>query len=355
MIRTVVTRLFSVTLLVCISGSAGASAAEPVVSVLVGGLLKPEGGTFDPDRSPLDSPFGVGLDRAGNLYAVELGGGRVHELSPDGKLTTLAGRHKATGYRGDGGPAGEALFNGMHNLAVTPEGDLYIADSWNHCVRKIDGRTGVISTFAGTGKAGFRGDGGPADRASFDYLMCVTLSPSGDKLYLTDLRNRRVRAIDMKTRVVTTVAGDGRRGVPRDGAPAAKSPLVDPRAAAPDSKGNVYILERAGHALRVVTPDGRIRTVAGTGKPGDKDGPAREAMLNSPKHLCVDDRDRVYIADDLNAKIRRYDPESQTLTTVLGGGTGAPPVRLSHPHGVWFHGGVLYVVDTGHNRILTVR
>ena len=137
--------------------------------------------------------------------------------------------------------------------------------------------------------------------------MCVSLNPSNDKLYIADLKNRRIRVIDLETGIVTTIAGNGEKGVPADGSVATESPLVDPRAVAVDSNNHVYVLERGGHALRVVTPDGRIRTVAGIGKPGDADGPALEARLKSPKHLAIDANDRVIIADDQNARIRLYD------------------------------------------------
>jgi DNA-binding beta-propeller fold protein YncE len=326
------------------------AAEEPKVTVVLGHLLPAEGGPAAVKPSPLTMPFGVAFDRAGNLFVVELGGGRLHRLTA-GKLTTLAGGSK--GYAGDGGPAGKAAFNGMHNVAVTPDGDVYIADSWNHSVRKI--RRGTVTTFAGTGKAGFAGDGGPAGKARFNQLMCVTLAPDGKALYLADLGNRRIRVIDLKTGIVRTVAGNGRKGVPADGAAATASPLVDPRAVAVDSRGRVYILERSGHALRVVTPDGKIRTVAGTGKPGDADGPARKAGLSGPKHLCVDAADNVYIADERNALIRKYDPRKGTLTTVLGRGQGSPAVRLREPHGVCVRAGQLYVVDSGHNRVLRVE
>ncbi len=123
-----------------------------------------------------------------------------------------------------------------------------------------------------------------------------------------------------------------------------------------DRRGNMLIVElEGGHALRVVTPNGRIRTVAGTGERGDRDGPARQAQLNSPKHLCVDGDDNVIIADDQNGLIRKYSPTTQTVTSLLGRGQSEPPVRLSHPHGVCFDSGSLYVVDTGNNRILRVE
>ncbi len=327
-------------------------ADEPNVSVIVGHLLADEGGSDDA-ISPLKSPFGVDFDSRGDMIIVELEGGRVHRLAADGKLTTIAGDGSKS-YQGDGGPALKATFNGMHNVAVTPNNDVYIADSWNHCIRRIDGKSGVISTFAGTGEAGFGGDGGPADKATFDFVMCISLNPANDALYVADLKNLRIRAIDLKTKIVRTISGNGKKGVPKDGADAQKSPLVDPRAVAVDSRGVVYVLERGGHALRAVTPDGKIRTVAGTGKKGFGDGPALEAQFGSPKHLCVDDNDNVYIADDLNGAVRKYAPRTETVSTVVGQGHGRPVVKLLHPHGVCFEQGTLYVVDMGNDRILRV-
>ena len=124
-----------------------------------------------------------------------------------------------------------------------------------------------------------------------------------------------------------------------------------PRAVAPDSKGNVYVLERGGHALRVVRPNGKIYTVAGTGKRGKQDGPGKQATLGAPKHICVDDADNVYIADEANDLIRKYDPKTGEVSTVLGHGK----VKLDYPHGVTWEKGKLYVVDTGHNRILRIE
>jgi sugar lactone lactonase YvrE len=243
----------------------------------------------------------------------------------------------------------------MHNVAVGADDSIYISDSWNHCIRKIDAKTRVITTIAGTGKVGFSGDGGPADKATFNFLMCITFNKGKDKIYIADLNNRRIRVMDLKTGVVQTIAGNGKQGIPKDGASATDSPLVDPRAVTVDSKNNVYILERGGHALRLVTPDGKITTVAGTGKAGYKDGPALQGQLSGPKHLCVDDQDNVFIADDKNGAVRKYDPVKKTLSTVVGRKLGTPPIELLNPHGVCFHKGTLYVVDTGHHRILKVQ
>ncbi|MCC7422951.1 MAG: hypothetical protein IT428_21970 [Planctomycetaceae bacterium] len=310
----------------------------------------------------LKEPFGVDADGAGNLYIAELGGGRIHKLTPKGEFTTIAGTGRK-GDEGDRGPAAQATFNGMHNLAVTREGAILVADTWNNRIRRIDPRTGLIGPFAATGKKGDSGDGGPALKAECGGLYCVSLNPAGTRAYVTDLDNRRIRGIDLETGTIAAVAGNGKKGVPVDGSLAIESPLIDPRAAVADSKENVYVLERGGHALRVVTPDGKIRTVAGTGKKGppQDDVPALEATLNGPKHLCVDRNDDVIIADAENNVIVRYVPRSGRLIRIAGTGKpgkgnleGTPrEAELSRPHGVFVDPkGTLYIVDSYHERVL---
>ena len=329
--------------------------AEPSdVRFVVGGLMPEEGGDWKRADSPLSNPFGIDFDSQGHMYIVELGGGRVHRLDTSGNLTRIAG-DGSKAYSGDGGPATDATFNGMHNCAVTGDDQLLIADSWNHCVRRIDLDSGMIDTIAGTGKEGFSGDGGPATDATFNFVMCISLSHDKQTLHITDLKNLRVRNVDLRSGTIATVAGNCKKGVPDDFSQATKSPLVDPRAAASDAKGNLYVLERGGNALRVVRPDGSIHTVAGTGQKGHHDGPARQAQFGSPKHLCADPSGNVYIADDVNGAIRKFDPQTSQVTTVLGRGVGHAKLRLSHPHGVCYHDGVLYVVDSGNSRILSVH
>lgn len=339
---------------VAVANLMGGTASAGEVEFVVGDLMVAEGGTWDAKSSPLTSPFGVDFSSNGDLWIVELEGGRVHRLDTAGKLHH-AGGDGTKSYKGDGGKLAGATFNGMHNCAVTPNGDLYIADSWNHCVRKVDAATEVISTIAGTGQKGFSGDGGPATMAMFDFVMCVTLNSTNDVLHIADLNNYRIRAVDLKSGLVTTVAGNGKKGVPKDGDVAVQCPLVDPRAVVQDGKGNVWILERGGHALRVVLPVGTIQTVAGTGNKGFVDGPGLASQFGSPKHLCVDDADNIYIADDENAAIRCIDARTHEVTTVLGQGQGDTRIRLSHPHGVTWEQGWLYVVDMGNNRILRMR
>jgi sugar lactone lactonase YvrE len=312
-------------------------------------------------KAKLMQPFGIDFDKAGNYYLVELTGGRAFKVDPKGVLTRIGGTGKK-GDSGDGGHALDATFNGMHSLAVTPDGTIYAADTWNNRVRKLDAKTGIITPFAGTGKKGDTRPGGPAAGADMGGIYCVAFNADFSKLYLTDLDNRRIRVVNMKTGVIDLVAGNGKKGIPDDGADAKTAPLVDPRAACVDRHGNVYILERGGHALRVVDPAGKIRTVAGTGKPGNSgdDGDARKATLNGPKHLCVDLDDNVIIADTANHVIRKYTPKDGKIVRLAGTGKkgdskdgGAPlSVAFNEPHGVYVHAsGTLYIVDSMNGRV----
>lgn len=343
---------------------AGASAhADKLVLVAGGGDKAPPAAATE---AKLIAPFGVDFDKAGNLFLVELSGGRVHKLDAKGLLSTIAGTTSQKGDAGDGGPAAKALFNGMHSLAITPNGDIYLADTWNNCVRKLTPGTNTISRVTGTGKKGYSGDGGPAVKAQFGGIYCVALDPKAARLILTDLDNRRIRVVDLSTGTVETVAGNGQRGVPPEGADARKAPLVDPRAAVADAAGNVYILERSGHALRVVDPAGKIRTVAGTGQKGfsGDGGDARQALLNGPKHLCIDHDGSVLIADTENHVIRRYLPKEGKIVRVAGtgkkgtAGLGGPPEKaeLNQPHGVTVHpSGTIYITDSSNNRVLKIE
>jgi sugar lactone lactonase YvrE len=340
-----------------------ASATDaPHVSFVVGQRTVAEGGSWSPDQSPLLRPFGVAFTQTPlitpeqtlpehTMWIVELEGGRVFNWK-DRQLSDRVSGDGSRSYKGDGLHFRDATYNGMHNCAIDSSGNLYISDTWNHCVRMVNLKSGIITTIAGTGSPGYSGDGGPATKATFDYVMCVTLDPAEQNLLITDLNNHRIRSLNLKSGVVQTVAGNGQQGIPADGVAAIQSPLSDPRAAAADAAGNLYILERGGHALRMVSPDGRIQTVAGTGSAGFKDGPALTAQLNSPKHLCMSDSGQVIIADDENEAIRAYDPDAKTLTTILGRGFGDPKIRLAHPHGVCWHNNALFVVDSSNNRIL---
>lgn len=336
------------------------SAAEKIVLV-AGGTESAAG--IAAEKTKLNAPFGIDFDRNGVAYIVELTGERLLKLER-GLLHHIGG----TGKRGQTvteGPALNVEFNGMHNLAIGPDGGVYLADTWNQRIRKYDPKTGKVTNYAGTGEKGFGGDGGPAGNAKFGGIYCVTLSQDQLRLVLADLDNRRIRAIDLKTQAVTTVAGNGEKGAPVDNAIAVNSPLVDPRAVTADKEGNVYVLERGGHALRIVDRDGKIRTVVGTGKAGNSgdEGPGKAATMNGPKHLCLDRDGSVIIADTENHVIRRYLPKEDRIVKIAGtgkkgtGGVGGPPlqVELFQPHGVTIGPlGELYIVDSGNNRVLKI-
>jgi DNA-binding beta-propeller fold protein YncE len=349
---------------VCVWSVASGSCPAAERLVLVAGGQRAEVG-IPALEAKLITPFGVDFDRRGNTFLVEMNGQRVLKIDSAGLLHLVAGDGQQ-GNRGDGRPATEAQFNGMHSLAVAPNGDLYLADTWNNRARKIDARAGIITPVAGTGEKGFSGDGGPAVQARFGGIYCVALDRQAQRLYLTDLNNKRIRAVDLASGVVTTVAGNGAKGVPEDGTPAIEAPLVDPRASVVDSRGNLYVLERGGHALRVMDAQtGQIRTVVGTGEPGSAGdgGDARQAQLKGPKHLCVDAEDNVIIADTDNHVIRKYLPREGRIVRIAGSGrkgtagVGGPPLEaeLNQPHGVALRDGRLYIVDSFNHRLLTIE
>lgn len=350
-------------LLVLSLGFVGTSVAG-TVALVAGGGDKPDGSPAAEAKTI--QPFAVDFTRDGTPLFVEMNKGeRLRQLSSDGTLVTLAGTGEK-GAPGTDGPADKATFNGMHNLICAPDGTVYLADTFNHRIRVYDPKTKTVKPFAGTGKPGFAGDGGKAIDAQFNQVICIAADPEVKNIYIADISNKRVRKIDVATGIVTTVAGTGKAGVPKDGEAAAEQPLVDPRAVAVDAKGNLYVLERNGHALRVIDAAGKIRTVAGTGKAGKggDGGPALKAVMSGPKYLSVDPDGSVLITDTENHQIRRYVPGKETIELVAGvgkkgnGGVGGDPLKLemARPHGAITHPktGEIYIADSDNNRVLKI-
>jgi DNA-binding beta-propeller fold protein YncE len=329
--------------------------ASPRIVLVAGGSQ--DAVNISAKSAKLKEPFGTDFDAAGNMWIVEMASGnRLLKVDPSGVLTHVAGQSQP-GFSGDGGPALEARFNGPHNLAILPRGNVLIADTWNGRVREVDLKSGRVNTVDGYEV--------PAEKARGNGPYCITLDFSGTRLYIADLRS--VHVLDLTTHKLSLVAGNGSKGVPVDGSLAVESPLVDPRAVAPDRLGNVYILERGGHALRVVNKEGRIRTVVNaSGKAGGTGdgGPALEALMNGPKHLCVDRDNSVIIADAESNLVRRFVPETGRIERVAGTGQksgdgldGAPEkCGLARPHGVVVHPhtGELYITDSYNNRVLKI-
>ena len=310
------------------------------------------------ENAELKEPFGTGFDAEGNLWIIEMkSGNRLLRVDPSGEVTHVAGQPEA-GYQGDGGAPLDARFNGPHNLAIRPNGAILIADTWNGVVREFDPKSSALRTVPG-----WRAPEGK-ERSNGPY--CIALAPDGKTLHIANLS--QIIALDLSTGETKVVAGNGKKGVPADGAVATEAPLVDPRAVAADRHGNVYVLERGGHALRVVDSKGVIRTVVNrSGKKGHSGdgGPAIDATLNGPKHFCIDRDDSVIIADAENHVIRRYVPSTGKIEAVAGigkntpDGVGGDPLAcgLARPHGVTVHPvtGELYITDSYNNRILKIR
>ncbi|MBA2113602.1 NHL domain-containing protein [Bremerella alba] len=321
------------------------------------------------NKGNLFTPFSVAIDDAGQIYGVEyMAPHRVFQIAPDGKLSFIAG---APGTKIKKGPERareepdplKATFTEMHDIVLGRKENLYIADTHNYRVRKLDMATGQLSTVAGTGEKGFSGDGGPAVKAKLGGIFSIAFGPDFKRLYLVDLANRRIRVVDMETGRIDTFAGNGKNAVPEEGALATQTSLNNPRAVLADRKGNVYILSRNGHSLAVVDTKGRIHTVVNSaGKKGysGDGGPAIEATMNGPKHLALDPKNRVIIADTENHVIRRYNPESGLIELLAGISerqgsalTDDPLTsQLARPHGVRVKEGWLYIADSYNNRVL---
>lgn len=313
----------------------------------------------------VNNPYGVVIGPDGALYFCDLDNQRIRRLDlATGRTTTVAGNGQR-GYSGDGGPATEASLNMPHEIQFDGAGHLYIVERDNHIVRRVDRATGVISTFAGTGAAGFAGDGGPASQAQLRQPHSIAFDPQG-WLWICDIGNHRIRRVNLSTRTIETYAGTGERQSTPDGAPLAGTPLNGPRAMALDPEGSLYVALREGNAIyRIDLAAETIHHVAGTGEPGysGDGGSARLATLAGPKGLAYGADRTLYVADTENHVVRRVDLATGLITTVLGTGErgdGPEPdplrCQLARPHGVFVDSsGALYVGDSEAHRIRVLR
>lgn len=260
---------------------------------------------------------GIAVDAKSSIYISRRDENRISRIDPKGKITNYAGSGKS-GFSGDGGPATQAEIKVPAGLTFDKEGNLYIADRENHRVRKVDTR-GIITTVAGNGTAGFSGDGGPAINASLNFPSGVVCDDKGN-LYISDRSNNRIRIVDSKG-IIQTFAGTGAEGFQGDGGPAKQAVLDKPFGLALDKKRNLYIADRNNNRIRKVDTNGIISTVAGDGGfffMGDN-GPASRASLAGPTGLAVDDAGNIYIADRNNNRIRMVDSLGM-MHTVAGTG-----------------------------------
>jgi sugar lactone lactonase YvrE len=317
-------------------------------------------------RALLNGPFDVGFDAAGNLYFSDTFNHCIRRVDGrTGVISTCAGCGEA-GYSGDGGSATRARFNEPYGIAVGKTGNIYVADRHNHCVRRVDGASGVVTTFAGSGSSGFSGDGGPSSRAGMVEPNGLALDLVQNRLFIADVADHRVRVVDLASGVIRTFAGTGKPEHSGDDGPANAAGIFGARAVKVAADGTVYIIERQGSTLRAVDPgSGIITTLAGTGERGygGDDGPALAAVFDAPKELAIDRDGNLLIVDTENHVIRRFDILMRTVAAIAGsgrqGGDGdggpARAATLDRPHGAAVAAdGSIYIGDTNNHRIRKV-
>ena len=327
------------------------------IDTVAGNGAREFSGDHGPARSAgLNYPHGVTVDPAGNLYIADFNNNRVRKVNPAGIITTIAGG----GTSGDGGLATGASLNGPAAVAFDSSGNLYIADYFNHRVRKVD-TSGTITTVAGNGTAAYSGDGGAATAAQLNQPHGIAIDALGN-LYISERVNNSIRKID-GSGIITYVAGRGSAGL-GDHGPATSATLEHPHGIAVDSEGNVYVADYHNNRIRKIDIGGTITTVAGNGTWGNSGdgGPATEAGLNRPRAVTVDSLGNMYIL--ASGLVRRVDKASGEITTVAGNGTwaysgdGGPATEAGISDGYGVALGSLrkmYVADTYNNRVRVVK
>jgi len=311
-----------------------------------------------------NNPFGLVRGRDGALWFCEYTGQHLRRIARDGTISTVAGSGER-GYAGDGGPALQAAFNLPHEIRFDREGNAFVADMMNNAVRRIDAKTGVITTFAGNGTKGYSGDGGPANRAALSSPHSIQFGPDGD-LYICDIGNNVIRRVDLRTGVIRTFAGTGKPGPTPDGAPITGTPLRGPRSIDFDRAGNLWLVTREGNqVLEFDLRAGKIRHRAGTGAKGftGNGGPAKLATLSGPKGIAIDRDGNAWLADTESHTIRVINAMTGDLELIAGtgqkgnGGDGDPlQCALARPHGVFVDAdGAVYIGDSESHKVRVLR
>jgi sugar lactone lactonase YvrE len=341
------------------------AAPAATISTLAGTGVKGFGGDAGlAIAAQLADPSGIARGPDGALYVCDTANHRIRKISRDGKIMTVAGTGEK-GWSGDGGPATAAKLDEPYEVRFDRAGNVYWVERLSHTVRRLDAKSGVITTIAGNGTVGFSGDGGPATAAQLNDPHSIGFDRAGD-LYIADVKNHRIRKVAMKSGVITTFAGTGEKKPAAEGAPFATSPTNGPRALDFDRDGNLWLALREGNAVyKLDLAKGTMHHIAGTGVKGftGDNGPARDATLNGPKGLAVAPNGNVYLADTENHVIRMIDVKRGTIVRVAGtgtkgDGTTSDPLtcELNRPHGVFVDtDGAVFIGDTTAQRLRVVK
>jgi streptogramin lyase len=355
--------MLRIALLLC---SALIAMAGPRQIVTVAGTGEPgySGDNGRATKAKLNNPFGIvrGPDQA--LYICDMSNHVIRRVDTNGIITTVAGTGRK-GYSGEGRPALTADLNEPYEIRFDAAGAMYFVEMRNHIVRRVDAVTRAISTIAGTGKAGFSGDGGTATNAALNQPHSIQLDAAGN-LYICDIGNHRIRKVDARSGRISTFAGTGAKSGTKDGAPFADNPLFGPRAIDFDGAGNAWLALREGNAVyRLDLKEGTIHHVAGTGKTGfaGNGGPAQAASLSGPKGLSIAANGDVYLADTESHSLRMIDVKTVTLQLIagtgeLGDGPEGDPLKckMARPHGVFVAAdGSVFVGDSEAHRVRVIR
>jgi sugar lactone lactonase YvrE len=315
------------------------------------------------DEQRVNNPYGLVIGPDGALYFCDIDNHAVRRVDLKKKMVTTVVGTGTKGNTGDGGPATKALVDQPYELRFDSRGNLFFVDMPNHVVRRVDKKTGTITTIAGTGEAGFSGDGGAAVKAQLRSPHSITLDRTGG-LLICDIGNHRVRRVDLKTGLIDTFLGTGERKPTPDG-PAKGAPVNGPRAIDFDTAGNLYLALREGNTVHKIDAKMQITRIAGTGAKGltGDGGPALAATLNGPKGIAISKDGALYLADTENHAIRKIDLKTGIITTVAGTGErgdgpdGDPlKCRMSRPHGVFVDTkGAVYIGDSEAHRIRLLK